>query len=316
MIGKLFTKSKGSKSKHEPAHISSAVQESILRTVGASSIPTMPAAAQKAFQLSTDPKAEARDFIEIIESDEALSARVIKIANSVYFDRGHKSETIEESVTVIGINELRCLLNATTLSEIFPSRIPLRSQLWANDIATALLSRQICLRLNPAKAEIAFLAGLMHDVGKLLLLQRAEENYRQVVAIVESSGQPFVNAEAEIFPFDHTEVGLLIAEKWNFGEELKAAIRNHHLAWDQAEVAAQHFSLPLVVKCADILAHSIGLGQPKSMNKFRIQISEELEQVWSYLRIPLAEQRAFISNCERQYNLECDLFVGKKIDVL
>ena len=63
----------------------------------------MPGAAQKAFQLATDPNAEARDFIEVIESDEALSARVIKIANSVYFDRGNKSATIEASVTVIGI---------------------------------------------------------------------------------------------------------------------------------------------------------------------------------------------------------------------
>src|SRR5438105_4911837 len=109
MFDALFGRIK--KSSDRVNKLSAAISESILRSVGAKGIPTMPGPAQKAFQLSTNPNAEARDFIDVIESDESLSARVLRIANSVFFDRGQQSKTIEESVTVIGIEELKCLLN-------------------------------------------------------------------------------------------------------------------------------------------------------------------------------------------------------------
>jgi len=147
MFGKLFGRQDKSAVENTPG-LAAPVAEAILNTVGARSISTMPGAAQKAFQLATDPSAEARDFVEVIESDEALSARVLKISNSVYFDRGKPTNTIEEAVLLIGMNELRCLLNATTLSEIFPSRASARTQLWSNDIATALISRHLGAAFN------------------------------------------------------------------------------------------------------------------------------------------------------------------------
>ncbi len=93
----MFWRTKEKKKPSEGfTRLSGPIQDAINAAIGPKGIPTMPGAAQKAFQLSTDPNAEARDFIEVIESDEALSARVVKIANSVYFDRGKKSETIED----------------------------------------------------------------------------------------------------------------------------------------------------------------------------------------------------------------------------
>ena len=153
MFGKLFSRNKDKAGRDKAPGLAPATARSVLTVVGSQAIPAMPSAAQKAFQLSIDPSAEARDFIQVIESDEGLSARVIKIANSVYFDRGRVNETIEDCVLVIGINELRSLLNATTLSEIFPSRHPARSQLWANDIATALISRSLAGRICPGKED-------------------------------------------------------------------------------------------------------------------------------------------------------------------
>jgi HD-like signal output (HDOD) protein len=150
MFGGLFGKSKSKKDNRSVQQLSPAISSSILSAVGSQSIPPMPGAAHKAFQLAIDPNAEARDFIEVIEADEALAARVLRIANSVFYDRGKTSASVEESVTVIGINELRCLLNANTLSDIFPCRHPARTQLWANDIATALIAKQLSQRLLPS----------------------------------------------------------------------------------------------------------------------------------------------------------------------
>ncbi|MBX7137328.1 MAG: HDOD domain-containing protein [Oligoflexia bacterium] len=308
MFGKLLGRNKKGSSSAAPAALPSGIQSAIYSVVGARSIPTMPAAAQKAFQLSTDPNAEARDFVEVIESDEALSARVLKIANSVFFDRGNKTETIEEAVLVIGINELRCLLNATTLKEIFPSNHPSRIQFWTNDIATAIISKLLAQRVMPQKQELAFLAGLMHDIGKLLLVQRAGNDYSQVIKVVEDKGCEFSQAETEIFVFDHTEVGLLIAERWNFGDELKAVIRKHHNSWAELQEGSSTEALVMLVKAADLAAHALGLGHPRGMNRRQRQAEEELDQAWAALQIPPDERRRMLQSCERAFNSERDLY--------
>lgn len=303
----------GSKKKNEAVGVpdlTSAVESSILGTIGSRSLPPMPGAAQKAFKLSVDPNAEARDFIDVIESDEALSARILKIANSVYFDRGNKSQTIEQAVVVIGLAELRSLLNATSLSEIFPSTSPARAVAWANDIATALIARSIAQRVFPAATEQAFLAGLMHDIGRLLLIQRAGDIYTKVLKQVEEKGLPFHLIEVELLPFDHTEVGHLIAKRWNFTPELTNAIRKHHSPLSDysgpSDIAA-------IVHCADAFAHALGLGHTKGMNRLRNTYEEKLPGLFEFLSIPMNEQKQFAAQLQRSFETEYDLYSGKGV---
>lgn len=306
MLGGLF----GQKKKAPPQvaqPLSGAVASSILQVVGARSIPPMPGAAQKAFKLSVDPNAEARDFIDVIESDEALSARILKIANSVFFDRGQKSTTIEHAVHVIGLNELRSLLNATSLAEIFPSTSSIRNFAWSNDIATALIARTLAQRILPSKAEVAFLGGLMHDLGRLLLIQRTSSDYSKVIRIVEETGKSFHEAEGDIFPFDHTEVGQLIAEKWNFTPELIEIIRYHHQPFSYFS----GISLLSIVKCADIFAHAIGLGHLKGFFKLQKEFELQVQDAFEHLNIAHPEHHALLQQFQKNYEVEFDLYSGK-----
>lgn len=296
MFGKLF----GEKKKPlQVPPLSSAIEQAILATVGAWAIPPMPGAAQKAFRLATDPNAEARDFIDVIEGDEALSARIIKVANSVYFDRGAKPRTIEDAVQVIGVNELRSLLSATSLSEVFPSGLSLRRNLWGHDVAVAIVARQIARRTAPHLAEVAFLGGLMHDLGKLLLVQRIGDQYRRIVEEVERSGKSFAEVEAAAYPFDHRDVGQLIGQRWRFTPELLSAIKLHHTPTEPT-------SLATIVWGADLIAHGAGLGC--SFGSFRTRAGEQLPIVWEKFSIPASEQREFLSVCERSVTAEQDLY--------
>lgn len=304
MWNKLLGRKKNSLPSSEP--VAAGVLDAIFTTVGSRSIPPMPGAAQKAFQLAVDPSAEARDFVEVIESDEALSARIVRIANSVYFDRGHGSKTIEQAVNVIGINELRCVLNANALAELFPSRHPARAQLWAHDIATALIARQLARRSVPAKAELAFLGGLMHDIGKLLLLQRAEEKYLQVLQLIERDGRSFKEAEGEIFVFDHTEVGKVIASRWNFTQELADILGRHHTDPPSAQ------SLPALVRGADILAHGLGLGHGKGMHRLQEKMKELIPDTLAALDIPPSEHRSQLDLMARTFETEFNLYAGRE----
>jgi HD-like signal output (HDOD) protein len=306
MLKKLFGKKEEAPELKGPP-LSPAIAHSIMNVVGANAIPAMPSAAQKTFELSTNPNAEMRDFIEVIEADEALSARILKIANSVYFDRGSSSQTIEESVHVIGINELKGLLNATTLTTLFPTRHIAREQIWANDIATALCSRSLASTYLSGKEDLAFLAGLMHDIGKLLLLQRAPSEYELILEKVKSKGITFCRAEEDRFPFDHTEAGLLVGQKWNFSPDLLEVIKNHHKPWSFFR-GEDSVSLTLIVKCADTIAHSLGLGHQKGFEKFRMEYESQMEHVWRALKLPKPERQDFIDDLRRAFESEYDNF--------
>ena len=255
-------------------------------------------------------KRQARDFIEVIESDEALSARVIKIANSVFFDRGTPSKTIEESVNVIGINELRCLLGATTLSEIFPSKFAARSLLWANDIATALIARTLGAQLAPGKEDLLFLGGLMHDIGKLVLLQRRSEDYHLILNSIENEDIDFCTAESRLFAFDHTEVGLLVGERWRFSPELNQMIRQHHDSWES--LVSSGVSLAAIIKGADTIAHALALGHGRSLGRIQRAAELALDNTWSALGLAESDRPTLLSSAQRTFESEYDLYLGNR----
>jgi HD-like signal output (HDOD) protein len=264
----------------------------------------MPGAAQKAFSLSTNPNAEARDYIEVLEVDEGLSAKVLKIANSVFYDRGGGSRTIVDAVNVVGTTELRNLLNATVLASLFPVRHYLRAELWTHNIAVALTTRLVAQALYPYRADQAFLAGLMHDVGKLLMLQQHLETYERVVKKGLAEGLDSVTAEVRAYPFDHTHVGQMIAEKWSFSEDLHAAIGDHHLSWADLEKG----SLASLVKLSDVIAHSGALGAGRDSAGWKRICSPLLEEAWSFHDVPAREQRRITAEASREFDSEFQVY--------
>jgi len=306
MLGRLF----GSKNKPPPpaeaAHLSSQVEQSILHALGLKSIPVMPSAAQQAFQLATNPKAEAHDFIEVIEADEGMSARVLKIANSVFYDRGGGSRTIADAVNVIGMSELRGVLNATALTDLFPSKHRLRAELWSHDIGTALTARILARRLLPSQTDQAFLAGLMHDVGKLLMLHRHSETYEKIALRSSAHAIESTVAEAEEYPFDHTEVGQVIAERWNFTPDLAITIRSHHKPWEDL----QPNTLVTLVKGANTITHALGLGSSPS-DAIRGFYTERLPQAWEALHIAApTEQKDLMAEVRHTFEMEYELYAS------
>ncbi len=301
----LGTRPKASSGANKVSEISVSIEKSILGVLGSRAVPPMPGAAQRAFQLSTNPTAEARDFIEVIESDEALSARVVRIANSVYFDRGKKAQTIEDSVLVIGLNELRCLLNATSLSELYPSNHPFRTTLWTHDIAVALASKLLARRLLPGQEDLAFLGGLMHDIGKLAMLQRLGNDYMKAICVIQDEGCDFVTAEEQSFPFTHIEVGLLIAQRWKFDDTIKRVIADHHHAQTTVQLSS-------VVGLADTMCHSLGIGHSPGFARFQANNTEKAPKQLADLGIDPSEYKNIAADIQKSFEFERDLYLGKK----
>jgi HD-like signal output (HDOD) protein len=244
------------------------VRSAIDNFVRGSGIPSMNASAGRAFAVATNPSSEPRDFVEVLESDDALASRVMRIANSVYFSRGVQIKRLEDAVVTIGLNELRGLLNASTVGQLFPLKHHLREVFWRNSIVTATLAKHFSPRFQVHEPDFAFLAGLIHDLGKLFLLKHSTEIYQKVSDTVVREGVPFATVELTHFPFTHCEIGHYIAQRWNFSPDLIRCIRFHHEHPAKLAGLGSNFAVTFLVQFADAVAHAIASGFPEQHTPF------------------------------------------------
>ena len=283
---------------------SPATAERIKNVLGIRQLESMPAQAARAFQLASDPKAKGADFVKVIESDEVISARIIRIANSVYFFRGTPAADIDKAVANIGLDELRGLLSASMLRNLLQGRHPAREQVWANSVATAICCRTLSRFTNIPEGE-AFLCGLLHDVGKLIMIRRGGDLYDKVIRKVGTEQKTFCEAEEEIFEINHVEVGTWVAETWTFPRNIIRAIGGHHNSWTKdPKLKGKATSTAMLVKAGDTLAHALGIGHPPILHSFKARSEEQLPEALEQLGISTKDGETFIQNFDRQFNEE------------
>ena len=284
----------------------SSVEETRIKNIlGIRELESMPAQAAKAFQLASDPKATSLDFVKVIEKDEALSSRVVRVANSVYFFRGTTATDIEKAVANIGLNELRCLISATMLRSLLQSKHEARIQIWSNSVSVAIGCRLLSSYTNQTSDGEAFLGGLVHDLGKLIMIRKNGRLYERVIMFAGSGKQTFVEAEEEAFETTHTEVGKWVAEQWNFPQSIIGAIAQHHNPWPTSKSQmGKNTSLPVLVKCSDVISHALGIGHGRGMKGFQEQAKEMLSIVWKQLEIDSKIADGICQTFERQFRDE------------
>ncbi|MCS6961421.1 MAG: HDOD domain-containing protein [Deltaproteobacteria bacterium] len=302
MVFGFFFSDKNASNKKTKVSLPSGVRSAIINTLGSRVVPSLPANAQKAFLVASNPKSDLRDIQEIIEADESFSSRLLKIANSVYFDRGKKAKTVPEALVIIGLSEAKTFLSSTYMTEIFSKMHGLRALLWNHNIAVAILAKWLNSFKNEFEPDLAFLAGLMHDIGKLMMHIRLGSDYERIIE--KASRSNFIEAEAELFPFDHTDVGLLIAEEWNFSEELKNAIKFHHAPFPELK----KWTIEWLVRLADTTAHAIGIAHPRGFYKFQQNAKSALTHFWDEFKGSFASLSDFLAEAEENYAYFYDLY--------
>ena len=192
----------------------------------------------------------------IILKDPSLTAKVLKMANSSYYCRNAAIKTVHQGIRVMGANAIKCI--ALSVSVFTPpkkngtlSEETLR-RFYFHCIGVGLLARRIAQELGQKNPEEAFVAGLLHDLGKLYILNAYPELYAKV-AQSEEAGDDILEAERKIFDVDHAELGSVIANRWRLPEDLQRVIRSHH----QLQQENRDDILLTVIKLANILARNI-----------------------------------------------------------
>ena len=168
-----------------------------------------------------DPMSSASDIEAVISSDPALTARILRIANSAFYGLSHNISSLSQAITILGLNALRNIIVTAEVFDAFPvdkNTVFDRYLFWKHSIAAGCASRIIAKLLNYDKYEEVFIGGLLHDIGKLVLEEFFENEFRLVLNQVKMQGISLIEAENKILGFNHCDVGKKIAEYWNFPE--------------------------------------------------------------------------------------------------
>ncbi len=195
-------------------------------------LPAMPHVASKVLELSSNPNTSALKLQQVIADDQAMAARILKIANSAMYACSRKIKTLTEAIVMLGFNSIRSLVVTSAARNLYSNssqRMGLKERLlWEHSIGTACACRLLVQANSPHLAEEAFLAGLMHDIGKLVLNQQAADKFDEIVQTVYNESTMFAETERALLGFDHAEVGALLVNKWKLAPALEMIIANHH----------------------------------------------------------------------------------------
>lgn len=217
------------------------------------SFPALPAIVTKIMAVTANPESSANDLMQIILPDQAMCTTILKVANSAFFGIPREVSTIERAVVVLGYEEIKNIVIGKAIFSSFPKmtketrhRVGL---FWEHTFTCGLAAKIIGEHLHLSPSEL-FIAGLIHDIGKLAMFLTFPEQYP---ILRELANHPLFNDIAEEqkhFAISHDQVGLQLAKKWLLPEQLIAAIGYHHAPRD----AASFRQYPLIIQVADILS--------------------------------------------------------------
>ena len=224
-------------------------------------LPTLPEVVMRITSMVDDPKVRISDVGAVISQDPAITAKVLRIANSAFYGLGSVVISPEQAATVIGGRSLRNIaLQASVigryehLSRKFEFDL---NEMWLHSVLTAQLCQELARRV-PVKSgmgpEEFYTCGLLHDVGKAVLLESLREDYVAVYQAAKHAGEAVHLAEERILSCTHFEVGAMVAQRWQFPEPVSHAIRFHHGPRDEV---LSHPATAIVALC-DQLAYRMG----------------------------------------------------------
>ncbi|MDO8946757.1 MAG: HDOD domain-containing protein [Desulfocapsaceae bacterium] len=221
------------------------------------SFPPLPSTVIRVLEITGDPESSAHELMQAVLPDQSMCVAILKIANSAFFGRPREVCSIEEAVVVLGFQEIR---NIILTQAVFSSFRKFRNTnkhdidaLWQHSLTCGLTAKIIATHTTGYSPSQLFIAGLIHDIGKLILLISFPNYYSSVPEISEHLPLSLSSEEEEKFGISHDKVGMRLLNRWLFPEQLCASTGYHH----HPETAPINTEFSLIVQMADILSHSI-----------------------------------------------------------
>jgi len=227
---------------------------------GVSKLISLPDICFRVNEMVDDPRYSAVDIGNVVANDPAITAQLLRIANSAYYGFPSRVDTLSRAIAIIGTQELRDLVLTTSIINSFhkvkPEVIDFQ-EFWRHSLATALAARAMVKRMRARilHGERLFIAGLLHDMGHLVMAVRIPELLRVMRTRAEDAEEPMDEAERLVFDLDHAEVGAALMQHWRLPASLQMIAKYHHhpeKAGEQAREAA-------IINIANNIAYQAGM---------------------------------------------------------
>lgn len=211
------------------------------------------------------------DIEKIVSSDPAIAAKILKMANSSFYRLSREVSSIKRAILILGINMIKDIALSIALLDMFKTKGKgLQSLLWDHSIAVSIGAKLISVNFgDEIETDVCFTVGLLHDIGKMMMAK--DERYIQVTrAMAQGGPEKALEVERDVFGFNHAELGSVMANLWDFSQEMNYIILNHHDVRALINVDREMLTVPeqylwntAIVALADLSAHYIGAGGEK-----------------------------------------------------
>ena len=258
------------------------VQHFRAEVIAQRNLPTIPTVLTRILSLVGNEEASARELVDVIERDQALTGRILRLANSAFFGQSRQVSTIPRAIMLLGFSTVRNLSLGVKVWEAVAGKLARQrvEELWAHAVTVAVVTRTLAVRLRCCDPDEAFTAGLLHDVGRVVIASRFREAYWEAVG-GGSEAEPVTALEQAAFAVDHAEVGSWLFEAWNLPLAIVEAVRQHHQPDPKPGLAALLAATNGLVAWTDF---ETGTVRPESAAIFAAQgEGGVMEEAWTRL---------------------------------
>jgi len=272
-----------------------------------SEIKQLPLVARKIMQVIEDPRSTAGDLENVIKSDQALTIKILKIANSSFYGLLRKVNTLQRAILVVGFKAIKDIAVSTAILNMYRSSDPYSIKLWEQAIGTGIASRLVSLEFENTDTEEAFIGGLLNGIGKVLFIRTYPNEMKTIRKAMEKDPSlDELDLERDAFGFCHTHAGGQLARNWNLSPTLEAVIRYHHnlpeVLWTEI-VTKVKLNIAVVALARKICVY-LGIGYDKPNPNMEIIASKENE----FLQIADGRMTELIDEIKLAFYEESQLF--------
>lgn len=224
-------------------------------------MPAFPKSVQRILELSRDINCPPKDLVEVIEKDPVMTMKLLRVLNSAYYSFPKKITSVNQSVVYLGLNTVKNMALSFAAIGTLPrdnaAGFDMQRYL-LHSLTTASLARLLAQKFDVDGADPTdcYIAGLLHDFGKVVLAQFMPEEFRRALQKSEEESIPLYLAEQAVIGTDHSVVGAMLVEKWQFPNDISTIIRDHHAA------AAEHTGVSACLFAANQISRRLGFAGP------------------------------------------------------
>lgn len=265
-------------------------------------LPTLPTVVSKMIEVVDNPRTSVASLSNLISTDQALTARILKLANSAYYGFSRQIYTVNMAIVVMGFNAVKEMGLSLSVFDVFKDLSMVRhfdiTQYWRHSIGCGVAAKMMARKHWYRMAGESFVAGLLHDIGKIIISQYMRNDFVAIMDRVADNHESLDDVERQILGTHHGEIGAWLADRWRLPVVISDSIRFHHMPWDSTD----NKLLVAIVNVSNYLCHRAGIGS--SGRPVPLEIDDRTWEIFTANNKPV--NRNNLDELQSEFLLEYD----------